>query len=159
MTDSGDPEGGRPDSAEGSDGSDSGGAVPADDSADIGTESPPTGYDRVQTEGPDERPGRPDPREGSHPAPEDIHPWLDEGNGEETEDEDEPPFVVRAIGQAGIYLATVSLGLAILGVVGIYAEFQPWGNVATTLALAGVTVAMFMGMVFQTYVGEYRIGR
>ena len=166
MTDSGDPEDRRSDSAEGSDGtegsdgSDSEGAVPDDGSAGIGTESPPpAGSGISQAAHPDGREGQDDPREASHPAPEDLHPWLDERDGEETEDEDEPPFVVRAIGQVGIYLATVSLGLAIFGVAGIYAEFQPWGNVATTLALVGVTVAMLMGMVFQAYVGEYRIGR
>lgn len=71
----------------------------------------------------------------------------------------EAPRVVVAVGRFGVNLALASLGLAAVGIVAVSAGFQPYGNVALVLALAGVTVAMFLGMAFQAYAGDYRPDR
>ena len=154
MTESGDRADAPSNPAEGSGFGDS---VPDDSSRDTGGAS--AGSEISQGDSPDGRTDRSDPRKAGQPTPGEVHPWLDESDVDEPAEEDEPPFIVRVIGQIGVYLAMGSLGLAVFGVAGIYIGFQPWGNVATTLALVGVTVAMFMGMVFQVYIGEYRIGR
>jgi hypothetical protein len=67
----------------------------------------------------------------------------------------DPPRIVATVGQAGVYLAVGSLGVAAVGVAAIAAGVQPYGNVATVLALAGVTVAMALGTAHQAYVGDY----
>ena len=71
-------------------------------------------------------------------------------------DGDDPPRVVATVGQAGVYLAVGSLGVATAGAVAIAAGIQPYGNVATVLALVGVTIAMGLGTVHQAYVGDCR---
>lgn len=76
-----------------------------------------------------------------------------------TDDEADPPEIIEAVGQFGIYLGVASLGLTAFGVPAMYVGFQPYGNVAVTLAVAGVTVAMILGMVYQAYVGDYEFGR
>jgi hypothetical protein len=77
--------------------------------------------------------------------------------GERAEnDGSDPPWVVATAGQAGVYLAVGSLGVATVGAAAIAAGIQPYGNVATVLALVGVTVAMGLGTAHQAYVGDYR---
>jgi len=76
-------------------------------------------------------------------------------SGEKDGGAGDPPRVVAAVGQAGVYLAVGSLGVAAAGVAAIVAGVQPYGNVATVLALVGVTVAMGLGTVHQAYVGDY----
>lgn len=74
--------------------------------------------------------------------------------GEESTAPD-PPTVVALTGRAGVVLAVGSLGLALLGVGGFVVGLQPYGAIATVLALAGVTVAMVLGMAYQAYTGDW----
>ncbi|PSQ30225.1 hypothetical protein BRD09_05605 [Halobacteriales archaeon SW_10_68_16] len=67
----------------------------------------------------------------------------------------ETPTAVAVVGRAGVVLAVGSVGLAVVGAGGIAAGIQPFGNVATVLALAGVTVAMVLGMAYQAYTGDW----
>ncbi len=66
-----------------------------------------------------------------------------------------PPTVVALAGRAGVVLAVGSLGLAVLGVGGFALGLQPYGALATVLALAGVSVAMVLGMAHQAYAGDW----
>jgi hypothetical protein len=72
----------------------------------------------------------------------------------EDREDDTPPRILEVIGQVGVYIATASLVSTAFGIVAIALGIQPYGNIATTLALVGVTVAMIMGMLFQAYVGD-----
>jgi hypothetical protein len=80
-------------------------------------------------------------------------------SGDANETTEAPPRAVTAVGQAGVYLAVVSLGTAVVGVAALAAGIQPYGNIATVLALAGVSAAMVVGMAYQAYVGDYRSGQ
>ncbi|PSQ55953.1 MAG: hypothetical protein BRD23_09965 [Halobacteriales archaeon SW_9_67_25] len=67
----------------------------------------------------------------------------------------DPPGAVALVGRAGVVLAVGSLGLAVVGVGGFAVGLQPYGAIATVLALAGITVAMVLGMAHQAYVGDW----
>ena len=107
---------------------------------------------------PDE-PGR---RSPDHRA---TQPWLQDdpesaGSSPATADDtdDGPPWLLEAIGQIGIYIGIVSVGLTVFGIPAMYVGLQPYGNVAITLAIAGVSVAMVLGMVYQAYVSDSPFG-
>jgi len=67
----------------------------------------------------------------------------------------DPPTVVALAGRAGVVLAVGSLGLAVLGVGAFVVDLQPYGAIATVLALSGVTVAMVLGMAYQAYASDW----
>lgn len=74
--------------------------------------------------------------------------------GDESTDPDLPRIVTLA-GRAGVGLAVGSLGLAVLGVAGFALDVQPYAAILTVLALAGVTLAMALGMAYQAFAGDW----
>lgn len=95
-------------------------------------------------------------------------PWLEsdgeipeklETDSDEDEEQKEPPRLLSALGQLGIYLGLASLALTVLGLAGLSVQFQPYANMAITTALVGVTVSMILGVAFQAYVGDTFITR
>lgn len=76
---------------------------------------------------------------------------IDEGR---TAAIDVPP-AIDAVGRIGVHLALGSLVLAAFGIGGTYLGVQPYGTVAIALSLAGVTLAMGLGIAFQAYAGDY----
>ncbi len=82
-------------------------------------------------------------------------PAGEDGTDATADETAETPRAVTALGRAGEVLAVGSLALAVVGAGTLAAGIQPYGNVATVLALAGVTVAMVLGMAYQAYTGDW----
>lgn len=78
----------------------------------------------------------------------DAGPWplrkLSAGEGE-------PPRAIQALGDLGIYLGVIAVGLAIVGLVAGTLEFLPLARVAIFFAIVLGSVAMVLGVVFQIF--------
>lgn len=102
-----------------------------------------------------------DPDRGSEPAGEPDEPAVREADDPDvgpwpvralTGRDPDPPPLVAAIGQLGEYLGVAAVALAIVGLVAGFLDLRIAANVAIFFALASVSVAMGMGVVYQIYV-------
>jgi len=69
-------------------------------------------------------------------------------------EEPDPPRVLALIGDLGVYVALLGLGLTVVGLGAAVVPIQPLANVSLFLALVSVTVAMVMGAAYQAYVSD-----
>lgn len=78
----------------------------------------------------------------------DAEPWpirkIASGEGE-------PPPFVQMLGDLGIYLAVIAVGLAIVGLTAGTLAFLPVARVAIFFAIVLGSVAMGLGVVFQIF--------
>lgn len=77
----------------------------------------------------------------------------------ETDDDTEPevPFVLEQLGQVGVYVALLGLGLAVFGVGAAFLNIQPLGNVSMFFSLVLVTVAMLFAVAIQAYSMDFSL--
>ena len=69
-------------------------------------------------------------------------------------EEPDPPRTLALVGNLGVYIALLGLGLTIVGLGAALIPIQPLANVSLFLALCSVTVAMVMGAAYQAYVSD-----
>lgn len=67
------------------------------------------------------------------------------------------PSILMKVGEFGVYLAYVGLGVAILGLVLATIGFRILANVALTLSFLLVTVALLIGVIFQMYTSGFPV--
>lgn len=66
----------------------------------------------------------------------------------------DPPWLITIAGKIGVKLAILSLGTTVLGIITLSLNISPYGLVILTLSLGGVSVAMLLAVVYQTYAGD-----
>lgn len=97
-----------------------------------------------------------DPIPGRPPGwTEERPPDSDEGPlGTVSVDEPDPPWLLDALGQLGIYMGVTAVVLTAIGLGSALIDLQPIANIALVLALGLVSVALVFGAAYQAYVSD-----